>query len=188
MRRRHRRTPYGKDFDVSLDLLCEACGARLPPRAMRCGICGRAATIAENASRPYLTAQDFARLEHLVHVEMKADALARAPLLAKLAAARVVGQGDVPPDTATLGSRVRYRLGGEAEEPRYLVMPDRARDDGYFLSVASLMGALLIGERAGWCCEFARGSEMLMLELAGVEFQPEAEARRFSNMASRPDA
>jgi regulator of nucleoside diphosphate kinase len=131
-----------------------------------------------------MSSTDFARLEIIAYEENSA---LRASILNKLAASVVVSGNDMPPNVATIGSVVSYRIGHGAFERRTLSLPDVSHPNGQFISIVTPVGLALLGQRAGdrFRAALPDGGE-LVIELADVEFQPEAEVRRRS-LPFRPD-
>lgn len=125
-----------------------------------------------------MSSTDFARLEIIAYEE---TGTLRASILCKLAAGKVVNGNEMPVNVATIGSVVRYRIGDGVFERRTLSLPEISRPNGQFINILTPVGLALLGRSAGDTFPVALpdGGE-LSIELADVEFQPEAEVRRRS--------
>lgn len=135
----------------------------------------------EYAPRCHLTPKDINALEIMLERRGAHDAALARLLRRKLAAARIVFADDIDPHTATINSRVAYRVDGGPVETRILVhaggdavagLPVRS------LPVTTLRGLALLGltAPAEIDCERPDGAREV-LTLCGVLHQPEA-ARR----------
>ena len=128
------------------------------------------------SDRLILTTKDLCILETIL--DRAASTPARAPFAAmlrdKLRRATVVLRDDVPPDVATMNSRVTYRL--RDEEPRsVLLVQGEARDlPSFVLSVHSAPGLALLGLGEGGGTTLPDGSR---IHLLAVSYQPERTAK-----------
>jgi regulator of nucleoside diphosphate kinase len=131
-----------------------------------------------------LSSADFGRLEIMAYEETGS---LRASILRKLMAGKIVDGAEMPANVATIGSVVRYRIGDGALERRTLSLPEASRPNGQFINILTPVGLALLGRGAGdtFLVSLQDGGE-LRVELADVEFQPEAEVRRRS-LPFRPD-
>lgn len=141
--------------------------------------------LADRRQAPVLTSTDFARLEIFAFDE---TGPMRKALIAKLAEGRIVSGDKIPASVATIGSVLRYRVGGGVVERRTLTLPANAKPNGQFVSVVAPVGLALLGRKAGETVVLdLPGGSRLSVELIEVEFQPEAEVRRRSYPTPRDD-
>lgn len=142
-----------------------------------------------------LTTKDFTILEI-----MRDRCLGRddplAPLLReKLESALVVFRDDVPPNVATLSSRVAFSVDGRDPDTRVLSNGQASSPVGLFLSITTPRGLALLGLAEGEAFRLRKGDgveERIVLEK--VHYQPEAVKRekeeamdkRKSSMQGRP--
>lgn len=91
-------------------------------------------------------------------------------LLDELDRARVVPQAKVPAHAVQMGSTVRFEIKGAAERQVMLVLPGEANIDAGRISVATPIGAALIGLSAGqsirWHTRDGREQELAVLDVA----------------------
>ena len=125
-----------------------------------------------------LTTRDYAMMEDFLdsgaYVGEGVAALARR----KLAGAMIVFPDDVPPDVATVNSRIAFTVGDRPAETRVLVRDAGHRVSGAALRVDTLRGMALLGLEADEHVVLERpdgSSETLRLD--AVIHQPEAAAR-----------
>jgi regulator of nucleoside diphosphate kinase len=129
------------------------------------------------ASECCLTSKDYTLLEgHLLGFAETGPA--DGPMIprlirSKLAHARVVLTGDVDPDVATGNSRIAFSIDGLEPQQRALV--HWSPDEGDVVLVGSILGATLIGMRAGQRGAVPRADgSTAEIVLHEVLFQPEA--------------
>ena len=132
-----------------------------------------------------LTCKDYTLLEgHLINA--LAAEWSYYPLLVrlirtKLADARVILSDDMDQDVATGNSRVVFSLDGKHDDSRVLMHWDHAPMVGFGLRINTLLGATLLGMRAGQSAPLLRADGTFgYVNLKQVAFQPEA-ARRISS-------
>ena len=125
-----------------------------------------------------LTTRDFAALEDLLargDVSVQLASLIRR----KLGDAMLLFPDDVPPNVATLDSRIRFRVDDGAADTRTLVRDERRSVVGMTLRIDTLRGAALLGLESGSSALFERTDGAVeTVHLEGVEYQPEAAARQ----------
>lgn len=136
--------------------------------------------------RIVLGESDWVRLRSLASSKIgRAHPAIAAMLRARLGAARVVPDHELPPDVASMGARVAYRgvtwaaHGNDALDEVELVYPwDSAPELGR-LSVFSPLGAALLGARVGESCRWTspRGREFEWV-LCDVRARPRAPTPR----------
>lgn len=98
----------------------------------------------------FITTADFGRIETLAYLRLDPDHPAVPVLAAKLEAAVLCRPEDIPGDVVTVNTGVRYRVDGDAAPTScILVHPDQYVPTGQHVSLASPLGAALIGEREG---------------------------------------
>lgn len=126
-----------------------------------------------------LTTRDFAILEILHEQRTELDQSLAALLRHKLASAAVVFHDDVPPDAATLNSRVRYRVGGNAPATRIITHDATQAMVGLALPLTTLRGLALLGLREGEAIILPqRGAGLAeRITLEAVLYQPERAGR-----------
>lgn len=125
-----------------------------------------------------LTAKDFTIIEVMLERCPGPDEPRRALLARKVAAASVVFQGDVPPDVATLNSRVSFRVDDRPAATRIISHDRMNAPVGLFLPVTTLRGLALLGLSEGQPLRFdGPGGAVETVLLQSVDYQPEA-ARR----------
>lgn len=122
-----------------------------------------------------LTTKDFTILEIMLDRLAERDGLMGRLLRNKLASAIVMLRDDIPPDVATLNSRLRFRV-DDTIDTRVLSHAPMGSPVGMFLPITAPRGLALLGlrENGRIAVETAEGRpEELILEK--VLFQPEAE-------------
>ncbi len=137
-----------------------------------------------------LTSKDYTQLEgHLHRVEQNSNQHLLAWVMrAKLAHARVVLPDDVDEKVVTGGSRVVYSVGVLPGESRMLVHWDDNPLFGDRLRVATLLGATLLGMRAGQEAPLFRPDGSTgRLFVRDVPFQPEAVKRQLRRTIEEED-
>ena len=132
-----------------------------------------------------LTTKDFTILEIMLdRLDGSGDPL-RSRLRCKLNTATVVFRDDIPPDVATLSSRVNYRINVSETDSRILSHDALNSAVGLFLPVTTPRGLALLGLSEGQevTLEAADGNlERLVLEK--VLYQPEAARLEKAAMSS----
>lgn len=134
-----------------------------------------------------LTTKDFTILEIMRDRCLDPGASLTRVLEQKIQNAVVVFRDDVPPEVATLSSRVTYRVDNKDPDTRQLSAERMGPAVGLFLPISTLRGLSLLGLKEGQTFKLSTGdrtSEDIMLEK--VHYQPEA-ARR-AKLASQPAA
>jgi regulator of nucleoside diphosphate kinase len=124
-----------------------------------------------------LTQQDMDRLTALIEgVQAERNVEAAEALESELSRAKIVEPADVPADTVTMNSRVRFvdeSTGNEREAT--LVFPQDASAAEGRISILAPIGAALIGLRSGdtidWPLPNGRSKRLRLVE---VMWQPEA--------------
>lgn len=129
-----------------------------------------------------LTGEDARRLqEHLGRCEDIGSGvyvLLGEFIRAKLADAVLVGPDEIDPDLATGYSQVVYAVGGGALQSKVLSHRDYVGTGQFVLSIRSLLGATLLGMKAGQCAPLLRADGTAgTVELHEVLCQPEPRAR-----------
>lgn len=121
----------------------------------------------------FLSDLDFERLEALADgLPPSADGSKEA-FLEELARASVVPPEDIPVDTVTMNSIVRFTLDGK-EFCKTLVYPRDAVDVDNHISVISPVGMALIGLQAGAVIDWRRpGGGAIEVKVLEVLYQPE---------------
>jgi hypothetical protein len=103
---------------------------------------------------------------------------------AKLADAVLVGPDDIGPDLATGYSRVVYALDGGAPQSQMLSHRDYVGTGQFGLSIRTLLGATLLGMKAGQCAPFLRADGTAgTVELLEIAYQPESRCKRLGGVA-----
>ncbi|MFN3933541.1 GreA/GreB family elongation factor [Parvibaculum sp.] len=129
-------------------------------------------------TRPVLGLHDYGRLETAVFDHLDILSPMRPQVAALLAAARVVPSREVPGDTVTLGSIVRYRVDGDTLQRRILVLGREHAPNGQYVNVLTPVGLALIGRRSGETVTAAQlDGGKLTIFIEGIDHQPEAELR-----------
>ena len=125
--------------------------------------------------RIVITELDLERLEKLLD-QTPADAFpGKADLARELDRADVVDPHEIPPDTVTMNSTVRFRVTSSDEEFRLtLVYPRDVAPEGGTISLLAPIGSALIGLSEGDEMEWPRpGGGTLQVRIEEVLFQPE---------------
>jgi regulator of nucleoside diphosphate kinase len=108
----------------------------------------------------------------------------RALLARKIRSATVVFRDDIPPDVATLSSRVTFTVDGREPDTRILSHDRMTSPIGLFLPITTPRGLALLGLAAGQAFRLAKpdgGEEHIVLE--AVPYQPEAAKREKDTLA-----
>lgn len=120
-----------------------------------------------------ITALDLERLEALIDALPDAERKTKAALLDELSRAQTVSSQEVPPDTVTMNSKVRFRVDGE-EFCLTLAYPKDAAP-GTHISVLTPVGSALLGMKAGSSIEWPRpDGGMLKVSVLEILYQPES--------------
>jgi regulator of nucleoside diphosphate kinase len=126
-----------------------------------------------------ITARNLSRLDLLPGLIVAYRTPVREALARELRRARIVSARQLPPDTVTMHSTVRYQCGAtETTRTATLVYPgEEERAEGK-ISVLSPVGSALIGLSAGQSIDYddIDGNEKTLTVLE-VLFQPEADSR-----------
>lgn len=132
-----------------------------------------------------LTSKDLTILEVMLDRCLGRDD-PMAPLLRrKIASAQVVFSDDVPPDAATLNSRVSFSVDGREADSRILSQGGANSPVGLYLPVTSVRGLALLGLVEGQAFRLAGpGGTQERIVLEKVLYQPEA-AKREKEAAER---
>lgn len=122
-----------------------------------------------------LTTRDFTILENMLDGSRDMSDRTRALLRRKLDAATVMFGEDVPPDVATLDSRITFRVNVSETDTRVLSNDPTRASVGMLLPATSPRGLALLGLREGqdFMLEISEG-RLDRLVLEKVLFQPEA--------------
>lgn len=130
----------------------------------------------------WLTSQDARRLrEHLGRCDDIGSGvypLLGALIRAKLADAVPVDRDEIGPEIATGYSRVIYALDGRAPQSQVLFHSGYPETGEFGLPICTLLGATLLGMRAGQCVPFLRADGTRgSVGLLEVAYQPEAQRK-----------
>jgi regulator of nucleoside diphosphate kinase len=130
------------------------------------------------AGRPLIGLHDYGRLEIAAFEQLDMLSPMRPRIARLLAEACLVPGNEVPADTVTLGSIVRYRVDGDRLERRLLTLGREYAPNDQYVNVLTPVGLALIGRRPGETAtaETFEG-RMLAISIAALEYQPEAAAR-----------
>jgi regulator of nucleoside diphosphate kinase len=121
----------------------------------------------------FLSSHDFERLEALADKLPDAQVEGKAAFLEELSRASVVAPDDMPPDTVTMNSIVRFKVDGR-EFCKTLVYPRDAVDGENRVSIITPVGMALIGLQRGAIIEWPRAAGgALEIEILEVLYQPE---------------
>lgn len=121
----------------------------------------------------FLSAIDFERLEALADSMANDRDESREAFLEELARASVLAPDEMPVDTVTMNSIVRFRLDGR-EFCKTLVYPRDARDAENHISIVTPVGMALIGLQCGAIIEWPRpGGGVIEVEVLELLYQPE---------------
>jgi regulator of nucleoside diphosphate kinase len=126
----------------------------------------------------FLTTKDFTILEVMLDRCLGTGDPMRALLARKIESATVVFRDDIPPDVATLSSRVTFTVDGREPDTRILSHDRMTSPIGLFLPISTPRGLALLGLAAGQTFRLAKpdgGEERIVLE--AVAYQPEAAKR-----------
>lgn len=131
-----------------------------------------------------LTTKDFTILEVMLDRCLGTGEPMRALLSRKIESATVVFRDDVPPDVATLSSRVTFSVDGREPDTRVISHERMTAPMGLFLPITNPRGLSLLGLSAGQAFRLAKpdGSEEHIL-LEAVPYQPEAAKREKDALA-----
>jgi regulator of nucleoside diphosphate kinase len=127
-------------------------------------------------SNPTLSTVDFSRLMPLIAASAARDSnTAVEQLDEKLASATLVAPQTMGPDVVTMNSKVLLSSPSweKPREYRLVYPPDRAPEPGE-LSVLSVLGTTLLGARTGTRLALGSGSNLRLVELVALTYQPEA--------------
>lgn len=127
---------------------------------------------------PVLTSRDYSRLKALARLWRDAGDPVHQALVETLGRCRVMSPGAVPPSIVTLGARVTFVAEDGAPEERILAMPGDDGPDGSTLSVATPVGAALLGAAARQSVKVVeRDGRCIVLRILAVRSPPWARAR-----------
>ena len=122
-----------------------------------------------------LTTKDFTILEILLDRSVGMDDAVRSHLRRKLDEATVVFRDDIPPDVATLSSRISYRINVSETDSRILSHDTSSSPIGLFLPISTPRGLALLGMTEGQEVTLgAADGNLERLVLEKVLYQPEA--------------
>lgn len=131
-----------------------------------------------NDKTTYMTEFDIDRLETFLEGARKSyryDRNVLESLHEEIGRSRIVKSRHVPPDVVTINSRIRLRdLDAGQEMILTLVLPGAANFAEGRLSVASPIGAAVIGYAAGDTIEWAVPSGTKRIRIEEILYQPEA--------------
>lgn len=131
-----------------------------------------------NDKTTYMTEFDIDRLETFLEGARKSyryDRNVLESLYEEIGRSRIVKSRHVPPDVVTINSRIRLRdLDAGQEMILTLVLPGAANFAEGRLSVASPIGAAVIGYAAGDTIEWAVPSGTKRIRIEEILYQPEA--------------
>lgn len=171
-----------------------ACSCPRPPAPSAEGVCphcqavhGESTVVAfKPRDGRILTTRDFAILDNIARLQLPNHDPVGMALRAVLDDCRIVMPHDIPPDIVTLNARAVYTIDGQTREARVLVHRDAYGMSGGTISVATPIGAALLGLRAGTSTTFAtRDGQRRTLALESVAYQPEAEERMVRPVPAR---
>jgi regulator of nucleoside diphosphate kinase len=131
-----------------------------------------------------LTTKDFTILEVMFDRCLGTGDPMRALIGRKIDSATVVFRDDIPPDVATLSSRVTFTVDGREADTRVISHDRMTSPLGLFLPITTPRGLALLGLSAGQTFRLPRpegGEERVLLE--AVLYQPEAAKRDKDAMA-----
>jgi len=131
-----------------------------------------------------LTTKDFTILEVMLDRCLGTGDPMRALIARKIESATVVFRDDIPPDVATLSSRVTFTVDGREPDTRILSHDRMTSPIGLFLPITAPRGLALLGLAAGQAFRLAKpdgGEEHILLE--AVPHQPEAAKREKDALA-----
>ncbi len=131
-----------------------------------------------------LTTKDFTILEVMFDRCLGTGDPMRALIGRKIDSATVVFRDDIPPDVATLSSRVTFTVDGREADTRVISHDRMTSPLGLFLPITTPRGLALLGLSAGqtFCLPRPEGGEERVL-LEAVLYQPEAAKREKDAMA-----
>jgi regulator of nucleoside diphosphate kinase len=121
----------------------------------------------------FLSALDFERLEAIADSLPSSTQAMKEAFLEELARASVVSPEDIPSDTVTMNSIVRFQLDGR-EFCKTLVYPRDAVDAEHQISIITPVGMALIGMQSGAAMQWPKpGGGALQVKVLEVLYQPE---------------
>lgn len=121
----------------------------------------------------FLSSHDVERLEALAERLSDNHDQGKAAFLEELARASVLEPDDMPADTVTMNSIVRFKV-DDREFCKTLVYPRSAVDSENSVSILTPVGMALIGLRKGARMAWPRaGGGALQIEILDVLYQPE---------------
>ena len=125
----------------------------------------------------HITAEDMARLRSVVELHLEGSRAAAAEQLElELDRARVVPQGQIPPDVVTMRSRILFEdvETGRSREAT-LVYPEEASIDQSRVSILAPVGLAVLGLKVGDTIEWPLpNARLARLRIIEVLYQPEA--------------
>lgn len=131
-----------------------------------------------SADKYILTASNAAYLHRLLAAQTNQQHTFSNFLKAKLDAARVWPDCDVPRDVVTLDSRVTFAVNGEFTDTRIISARSRSSIVGLSLPVTHIRGVALLGLAEGQSIALIdRNHDADLLFVEKVRFQPEAQRR-----------
>lgn len=132
-----------------------------------------------HGSECLLTTKDFHILQSMLDERPPFGVPLIRLLRAKLASPHLVLPAEVPPDVATLYSRVRFSVDEEPSEVRTLIRDEAYRVPGGSLPITSLRGLALLGLGAGQSIVvIGVAGEAECLRMEEILYQPEAAQRQ----------
>ncbi|UJQ94688.1 hypothetical protein [Mariluticola halotolerans] len=129
----------------------------------------------------FVTPEDLLVLEEILADPHCASLTIRQAIRAKIDTARVVPAADMPAETITLGSRVRFQVDHLPPVERILVRGAGVYPTGAAQCVTTPRGITLLGLAKGAQVEITDETGMETLHVLDVSYQPEA-ARRIANI------
>jgi regulator of nucleoside diphosphate kinase len=125
-------------------------------------------------SKIHLTMQDRDRLERLVTMSEKSPNVLA--LDEEIQNATIVEQGNIPPNVATMNSRIRFVDDASGDETEVtLVYPAQADASSGRVSVLAPVGTALLGLAVGQSIEWPMpNGQSRRLRVVAVLYQPEA--------------
>ncbi|HET8726967.1 MAG TPA: GreA/GreB family elongation factor [Alphaproteobacteria bacterium] len=168
-------------------IACTNCPALVPADLTRCQTCDEP-VFAAVAEMPvvYITTAQYGRIENHAHIGLPPEHPAGRMLIEKLEKSVVCRPGGVPADAVTMNSRVIFRVDGAAAETRLLVYPEQYFPTGQYLSLATPLGAALLGLREGDQIRFTdlQGTQHTVI-VEKVAYQPEGKELAVDDEVSR---
>jgi regulator of nucleoside diphosphate kinase len=131
--------------------------------------------IAMYGSNVIVTRRDFERLNELLFSPIARFYGPMTRLEEELRRSRVVSQVRIAEDVVTMNSQVRVRDIDAGKTSTYtLVYPKDAEFEDDRISVASPLGAALLGARVGDVVEFASSRGVRRMKIEALAYQPES--------------